>query len=192
MDTAKAGNKLLEMAARIREMREIIGYTVAQMAEKTGVSEAEYQEAINEELEFVRGESAFVPQTSRLFSGTVAENIRWGKPDATEEEVRAAARTAGADRFITRLRDGYNTVVSDNGGNLSAGQRQLLALARAVLSDPPILILDEATSALDLETEQRLLHNLKQMFCGQQTVIFITHRIAVYEHCDQVLKLERQ
>lgn len=133
----------------------------------------------------------YVPQGNTLFSGTIRENLLLGNPQATEEEMREALQTACAD-FVLQRPGGLDALCGEMGEGMSEGQAQRISIARALLRKGSILLLDEATSALDLETEQRLLHNLKQMFCGQQTVIFITHRIAVYEHCDQVLKLERK
>lgn len=137
----------------------------------------------------VRSTFGVVLQETYLFGGTILDNIRYGKLDATDEEVREAARVAGADRFITRLQNGYNTVVADNGGNLSAGQRQLLALARAVLSDPPILILDEATSSVDTRTElriQRIMANLME----NRTTFIIAHRLGTIRDADCIFVVD--
>ena len=97
-------------------------------------------------------------QETYLFGGTIRDNIRYGKLDATDEEVEEAAKAAGADGFISRLENGYDTIVQDNGANLSSGQRQMIAISRAILADPPILILDEATSNIDTRTEMHIQH----------------------------------
>ena len=138
----------------------------------------------------VRSTFGVVLQETYLFGGTILDNIRYGKPDATDEEVRAAAHTAGADRFIERLRDGYDTVVADNGGNLSAGQRQLLALARAVLTDPPILILDEATSSVDTRTELRIQRIMKELMRGRTTFV-IAHRLGTIRDADCIFVVDQ-
>ena len=138
----------------------------------------------------VRSTFGVVLQETYLFGGTILDNIRYGKPDATDEEVRAAAHTAGADRFIERLRDGYDTVVADNGGNLSAGQRQLLALARAVLTDPPILILDEATSSVDTRTELRIQRIMKELMQGRTTFV-IAHRLGTIRDADCIFVVDQ-
>lgn len=133
----------------------------------------------------------YVPQGNTLFSGTIRDNLLLGNPQATEEEMKEALRCACAD-FVLQRPGGLDTLCGEMGEGMSEGQAQRISIARALLRKGSILLLDEATSALDIETEQRLLQNLKQMYCGRQTVIFITHRTAVYEHCDQILKLDRQ
>ena len=137
----------------------------------------------------VRSTFGVVLQETYLFGGTILDNIRYGRLDATDEEVREAARIAGADRFITRLRDGYQTVVADNGGNLSAGQRQLLALARAVLSNPPILILDEATSSVDTRTELRIQRIMAQLMENRTTFV-IAHRLGTIRDADCIFVVD--
>ena len=130
-----------------------------------------------------------VLQETYLFGGTIMDNIRYGKLDATDDEVIAAAKAAGAHPFITRLRDGYRTEVADNGSNLSAGQRQMLALARAVLNDPPILILDEATSNVDTRTElriQRILAGLME----NRTSFVIAHRLGTIRDSDCIFVVD--
>jgi len=137
----------------------------------------------------VRASFGVVLQETYLFGGTIMDNIRYGKLDATDDEVIAAAKAAGAHPFITRLRDGYRTEVADNGSNLSAGQRQMLALARAVLNDPPILILDEATSNVDTRTElriQRILAGLME----NRTSFVIAHRLGTIRDSDCIFVVD--
>ncbi|MGI8523336.1 MAG: ABC transporter ATP-binding protein [Nocardioides sp.] len=130
-----------------------------------------------------------VTQENYLFSGTIADNIRFGRPDATLDEVRAAAQSLGADGFITALPEGYETDVSNRGGLLSAGQRQLVAFARAFLADPAVLILDEATSSLDIPSERLVQQALQTILAGRTSVI-IAHRLSTVEIADRVLVLE--
>jgi ATP-binding cassette, subfamily B, bacterial len=130
-----------------------------------------------------------VAQENFLFSGTIADNIRFGKPDATDAEVRAAARAIGADSFIETLPDGYDTDVRKRGGRLSAGQRQLVAFARAFLADPAVLILDEATSSLDIPSE-RLVQRALRTILKSRTAIVIAHRLSTVEIADRVLVLD--
>ena len=132
----------------------------------------------------------YVPQGNTLFSGTVRDNLRLGNPEATEEEMRWALRCACAD-FILQQPDGLDTTCGELGTGMSEGQAQRISIARALLRKGSILLLDEATSALDMNTEQNLLDNLSNMLDGQQTVLFITHRPAIVEHCNQVLHLKR-
>jgi ATP-binding cassette, subfamily B, bacterial len=136
-------------------------------------------------LDDVRRQVAFVFQESTLFDDTVGGNIRVGRPDASDEEVRAAARAAGADEFICELPDGYDTPLGRMGGRLSVGQKQRLAIARALVRDAPIVILDEPTSALDAETAQRLIAALRE--AGRDRfVLVIAHRLAVARVADQI------
>ncbi len=130
-----------------------------------------------------------VTQENFLFNGTVADNIRFGKPDATDAEVVEAARAIGAHGFITALPDGYSTDVANRGGRLSAGQRQLVAFARAFLADPAVLILDEATSSLDVPSE-RLVQRALRTILAERTAIIIAHRLSTVEIADRVLVLE--
>jgi ATP-binding cassette, subfamily B, bacterial len=130
-----------------------------------------------------------VTQENFLFNGTVGDNIRFGKPDATDEEVRAAAQAIGAHGFISALPDGYATDVANRGGRLSAGQRQLVAFARAFLADPAVLILDEATSSLDVPSE-RLVQRALRTILAERTAIIIAHRLSTVEIADRVLVLE--
>lgn len=130
-----------------------------------------------------------VLQDTNLFTGTVMENIRYGKLDATDEECRAAATLAGADDFITRLPDGYNTVLSGNGANLSQGQRQLLSIARAAVADPPVMILDEATSSIDTRTEAIVQRGMDNLMKGR-TVFVIAHRLSTVKNSDVIIVLD--
>lgn len=130
-----------------------------------------------------------VTQESYLFSGSVADNIRFGRPDASDEQVEAAARELGAHDFISALPEGYATRVSNRGGLLSAGQRQLVAFARAFLADPAVLILDEATSSLDIPSE-RLVQRALQTILAGRTAIVIAHRLSTVEIADRVLVME--
>ncbi|WP_434632804.1 type I secretion system permease/ATPase [Chromobacterium sp. CV08] len=137
----------------------------------------------------LRRQMSIVPQESMLFTGTVADNIRLCKPDATESEVQAAAKLAGADDFIADLPSGYATDVGERGGLLSGGQRQRIALARALITDPRILILDEATSALDYESEAAIMARLPEIIQGR-TVISIAHRLNTLRPADRILVME--
>lgn len=132
----------------------------------------------------------FVLQDTYLFSGTIKENIRYGNPDATDEEVKDAAAKANADGFIQRLPDKYDTLLSENGGNLSQGQRQLLAIARVILAKPSILILDEATSSIDTRTELHIQDALLALMKGRTSFI-IAHRLNTIRHADSIIVIER-
>ncbi len=137
----------------------------------------------------LRRHVVMVTQENVLFSGTVADNIRFGRPEATDAEVRAAAAAVGADAFIADLPDGYDTDVAKRGGRLSAGQRQLVAFARAFLADPAVLILDEATSSLDIPSERMVQRALRTVLAGR-TALIIAHRLSTVEIADRVLVLE--
>ncbi len=137
----------------------------------------------------LRRHVVMVTQENFLFSGTVADNIRFGRPDATDAEVRAAAAAVGADEFIAALPDGYDTDVAKRGGRLSAGQRQLVAFARAFLADPAVLILDEATSSLDIPSE-RLVQRALRTVLASRTALIIAHRLSTVAVADRVLVLE--
>ena len=139
--------------------------------------------------EDLRRAIVMVTQEAYLFSGTVAENIALGKPDATPEEIRAAARAVGADDFIRRLPDGYDTDVNKRGGRVSAGQRQLISFARAFLANPAVLILDEATASLDLPSE-RLVQDALQTLLADRTAIIIAHRLSTVAIADRVLVMQ--
>ena len=118
------------------------------------------------------------------------ENIRYGKLDATDEEVYAAAHLANADGFISRLPEGYNTVLHNDGANLSQGQRQLLAIARAAIADPPVLILDEATSSIDTRTERLVQDGMDKLMAGRTTFV-IAHRLSTIRNSDCIMVLEQ-
>ena len=130
-----------------------------------------------------------VLQDTHLFTGTVADNIRFGKLDATQEEIEKAAKIANADSFIRRLPQGYNTMVTSDGANLSQGQRQLLAIARAAVANPPVLILDEATSSIDTRTEALIQKGMDGLMEGR-TVFVIAHRLSTVRNADAIIVLE--
>ncbi len=138
----------------------------------------------------LRRSLGIVLQDTQLFTGTIADNIRYGKLDATDEEVRAAAKLANADGFIRRLEDGYDTVITGNGGNLSQGQRQLLAIARAAIADPPVLILDEATSSIDTRTEKIVQDGMDKLMHGRTTFV-IAHRLSTIRNSDCIMVLDQ-
>jgi ABC-type multidrug transport system fused ATPase/permease subunit len=137
----------------------------------------------------LRSQLGIVPQESFLFSGTIRDNIAFGRPDATEEDVEAAARAVGAHDFIERLPEGYDTEVGERGGHLSAGQRQLVAFARAAAADPRILILDEATSNVDVRTESQIEHGLRRLLAGR-TAIVIAHRLSTIRGAGHIVVLD--
>ena len=137
----------------------------------------------------LRHSLGIVLQDTHLFTGTIADNIRFGKLDATREEVERAAKLANADSFIRRLPQGYDTMVTGDGANLSQGQRQLLAIARAAVADPPVLILDEATSSIDTRTEALVEQGMDQLMEGR-TVFVIAHRLSTVRNADAILVLE--
>jgi ATP-binding cassette, subfamily B, bacterial len=137
----------------------------------------------------LRRHIVMVTQENFMFEGTIADNIRFGRPDASDDEVRDAARAVGVDRFIEGLVDGYDTDVAKRGGRLSAGQRQLIAFARAFLADPAVLILDEATSSLDIPSE-RLVQRALATVLADRTAVVIAHRLSTVQSADRVLVLE--
>ncbi len=137
----------------------------------------------------LRSQLGIVPQEGFLFSGTVRDNIAFGRPEASEEEIRAAATTVGADGFIERLPDGIDTEVGERGVHLSAGQRQLIAFARALLAEPRILILDEATSNVDVRTERTIERGLERLLLGR-TAIVIAHRLSTIRRAGRIVVLE--
>ena len=137
----------------------------------------------------LRAHVVMVTQENYLFSGTILDNIRFGRPDASREEAVAAARALGADGFISAMPNGYDTLVDNQGGRLSAGQRQLVAFARAFLADPAVLILDEATSSLDVPSERLVQEALRTVLAGR-TAVIIAHRLSTVEIADRVLVME--
>ena len=141
------------------------------------------------EPQALRGAYGFVPQEPAIFSATVAENIRFGRPDASDADVRAAAEAAAALEFIEAMPEGFNSDLGQKGVRLSGGQRQRIAIARAILRDPPILLLDEATSALDSESEAKVQAALDRLQKGRTTIV-IAHRLATVQNADRILVLE--
>jgi len=140
--------------------------------------------------ESLRRSLGIVLQDTHLFTGTIADNIRYGKLDATDEEVRAAAKLANADTFISHLPDGYDTWITGDGGSLSQGERQLLAIARAAVADPPVLILDEATSSIDTRTEKLIERGMDRLM-ADRTVFVIAHRLSTVRNARAIMVLEQ-
>ena len=140
--------------------------------------------------EDLRASLGIVLQDTHLFTGTIAENIRYGKLDATDEEVIAAAKLSNAHSFIKRLPQGYDTVIAGDGANLSQGQRQLLAISRAAIADPPALILDEATSSIDTRTEKKIQEGMDNLMKGRTTFV-IAHRLSTIRNADCIMVLEK-
>ena len=130
-----------------------------------------------------------MPQEGFLFAGTVAENVAFGRRDATREEIEAAVRAVGAEEFVERLEGGYDTELGERGSRLSLGQRQLVAFARALLADPRILILDEATSSVDIGTERKIEQALRRLLHGR-TAFIIAHRLSTIRDADLIVVLE--
>ncbi len=137
----------------------------------------------------LRSQMGIVPQEAFLFSGTVAENIAFGRPDATADQIRAAAAAVGAEEFIADLPSGYDTEIGERGTQLSAGQRQLLAFARALIADPRILVLDEATSNVDLHSEARIEQGLRRLLAGRTSIV-IAHRLSTIRQAGRIVVLE--
>ena len=138
----------------------------------------------------LRRSLGIVLQDTHLFTGTVMDNIRYGRLEATDEECRAAAKLANADGFIRRLPEGYQTVLTGDGGSLSQGQRQLLAIARAAVADPPVLILDEATSSIDTRTEKLVQRGMDELMKGRTTFV-IAHRLSTIQNADCIMVMEQ-
>ena len=140
-------------------------------------------------LRDLRQQVGIVPQDAVIFSTSALENIRYGKPDATDDEVRAAAQAAFADEFIRVLPDGYKTFLGERGVRLSGGQRQRIAIARAMLKNPPLLLLDEATSALDAQSE-RMVQAALESAMRDRTTLVIAHRLATVQKADRIVVLD--
>ena len=140
-------------------------------------------------LEDLRRQTGIVPQDMFLFSGTIAENIAYAKPLATREEIIRAAKVANAHDFILRKPDGYETMLGEGGGGLSAGEKQRIAIARAVLHNPRILILDEATSQVDVETEKQIQEAIAELVKGR-TTIAIAHRLSTLKNADRLIVIK--
>ena len=155
----------------------------------TGSIELDGHDLRSLEQHWLRRSMGIVPQEGFLFAGSVHDNIAYGSPDASDEQVRAAAEAVGADEFIDELEHGYDTQVGERGSRLSAGQRQLVAFARAMLVDPPILVLDEATSSVDVETELRLSDGLRALVAGRTSFI-VAHRLTTIRGADRILVVD--
>jgi ATP-binding cassette subfamily B multidrug efflux pump len=175
--TGSGKSSLVNLAARFYEVERgevtVDGYNVQSVTQSS-----------------LRKQIGIVPQTPVLFSGTIEENIRYGKTGASRDEIIEVARTVGAHNFIKRLEHGYETPVGQRGGNLSAGQRQLICLARAILADPRILILDEATSNVDTNTERIMQRALRRLTRGR-TCLTIAHRLSTVTNADRIIVLDR-
>ena len=139
---------------------------------------------------FLEGVIAWKTYACMMFTGSVMENIRFGRLEATDEEVIAAAKLANAHEFIVKLPDGYDTVLNGDGASLSQGQRQLLAIARAAIADPPVLILDEATSSIDTRTERIVQEGMDHLMEGR-TVFVIAHRLSTVQNSNVIMVLEQ-
>jgi ATP-binding cassette subfamily B protein len=174
--TGAGKSSLASLIARFYEVNKgevlVDGYNVASVTQQS-----------------LRRQIGIVPQDPFLFSGTIEDNIRYGRLEASHEEVIETAKAAGAHGFITRLEHGYDTQVGERGGNLSAGQRQLVCLARAILANPPILILDEATSSVDTNTERIMQASLRRLAQGR-TCVIIAHRLSTVTNADRIIVLE--
>ncbi|MFQ7748808.1 MAG: ABC transporter ATP-binding protein, partial [Eubacteriales bacterium] len=142
-------------------------------------------------LHSLRSQMGIMLQDSFIFSGTIMDNIRYGRLDATDEEVIAAAKTVRAHEFISEMEDGYYTQVNERGSRLSQGQKQLVAFARTLLSDPKILVLDEATSSIDAKTERLLQEGLQALLKGRTSFI-IAHRLSTIKNCDRILYISNK
>ena len=188
-DSRQTGAFLLKAAYKLGSQMLAVSGAAAVAAEQNLVTIGQrlfyfYSNALN-----LRQNIAMVLQDTHLFTGTVMENIRYGRLDATDEECISAAKLAGADDFITRLPEGYNTMLTGNGANLSQGQRQLLAIARAAVADPPVMIMDEATSSIDTRTEAIVQKGMDALMHGR-TVFVIAHRLSTVRNSDVIMVLE--
>jgi len=141
------------------------------------------------DFETLRSSLGMVPQDTILFSGTIKENIKWGNPQASDQEVITAAKIAQADQFIIQFPEGYNTLINQRGANLSGGQKQRIAIARAIVKEPVILILDDSTSAVDLATEKKILSALKETLVDT-TIFIVAQRISTVLDADCILILD--
>ncbi len=142
-------------------------------------------------LHSLRSQMGIMLQDSFIFSGTIYDNIRYGRLDATEEEIRESAKIVCADEFISEMKDGYMTEVNERGSKLSGGQKQLISFARTLLSDPKILVLDEATSSIDARTEKLLQHGLQRLLVGRTSFI-IAHRLSTIKNCDKIMYIDNK
>jgi ATP-binding cassette subfamily B protein len=185
----KAGQKIGLVGHSGAGKSTIINLLLRFMDVKKGEILVDGQNIADVTQESLRKHIAYVPQEPMLFHRTLHENIAYGRPDASNKEVRAAAKKAHALDFIESLPDGFNTLVGERGIKLSGGQRQRVAIARAILKDAPILILDEATSALDSESEQLIQDALKQLMKGRTSIV-IAHRLSTISHLDRIVVLE--
>ena len=143
----------------------------------------------NRSLHWLQSNLGIVLQNAHVFSGSIMENIRYGRLDASDEEVVAAAQLAGADDFIREMEEGYDTPTGEGGSRLSAGQKQLVSFARAILADPQILVMDEATSSVDTETEQHIQRGLANVLEGRIAFV-IAHRLSTIRNADRILVIE--
>jgi ABC-type multidrug transport system fused ATPase/permease subunit len=141
-------------------------------------------------LESLRGQVSIVQQESVLFGLSIAENIRYGRPEASDEEVRAAAEAAGLDELVARLPEGYDTVLTERGASLSGGQRQLLSIARALVRSSPILVLDEPTTGLDTVSQTRVVDAVRRLIRGT-TTLFVTHDMRLVREASEIVVLDR-
>ncbi|WP_199622067.1 ABC transporter ATP-binding protein [Paenibacillus alkalitolerans] len=148
-----------------------------------------YGRSLREELDEARKMLTYVPQLPYLFSGTIRDNIAFGTDGASEEDIKKAARLAGADSFIAKLPDGYDTALGEHGSTISGGQRQRIAIARAFLRKAPLLILDEATSALDNESEQLIQQSMDRLMQGRTTLV-IAHRLSTVRNATRIIVMD--
>ncbi len=174
--TGAGKSSLMSLLARFYEIQKgkitIDGYNISSVTQQS-----------------LRRQIGIVPQDPFLFSGTIEDNVRYGHPEASHQDMVNAAKAVGAHDFIVRLEEGYNTPVGERGGNVSAGQRQLVCLARAILANPPILILDEATSSVDTTTERIMQRSLRRLAKGR-TCLIIAHRLSTVTNADRIVALE--
>jgi len=143
----------------------------------------------NRSVSWIRSNLGYVQQTPFIFKGTIIDNIRYGKHDATLEEIKRVCKLLDIDSFIKSLKNGYNTYLKDGGNELSLGQKQLISFARALIRDPAILILDEATSSIDTETEANIQNSINKMLSGRTSII-IAHRLSTIVNCDQIIVMK--